>query len=331
MNEHSRPNPDPTLDETAFPAAGTLEDKARFLLGYAILAPSTQNTQPWRFALRGPTVDLYADPARWLHVADRDRRELHLSVGCALENLLIAAEHFGLGHWTELAPDRWQPDLLATVRLEAGGEPAPFRPPELFDAIARRATVRGAYRPDSVPDDLLARLRGCGHEDGIRLLLTGDPEARAWVESLVEGADERQLADPAWQEEVKWLRASGVLGESPSVFRCDARTFATAPVFGLLVTLEDDPASRVRTGQVFERLHLTATSLGLDLQPVSQLLELGAPREALADVLGIGAAYPQQPFRLGFGAASREGRAPRRPLEEVLLDPRSPLRDGSPA
>lgn len=322
MNEHSRPNPDPTPDETAFPADGTLEEKARFLLGYAVLAPSTQNTQPWRFGLRGPTVDVYADPKRWLHVADRDRRELHLSVGCALENLLVAAEHFRLGHWTELAPDRWQPDLLATVRLEAAGEPAPFRPPELFDAIARRATVRGAYRPETVSEDLLARLRGCCHEDGIRLLLTGDPEARAWVESLVDGADERQLADPDWQEEVKWLRASGVLGESPSAFRCDARTFATAPVFGLLVTLEDDPAARVRAGQAFERLHLTATALGLDLQPVSQLLELGAPREALADVLGIGAAYPQQPFRLGFGAAPREGRPPRRPVAEVLVEPR---------
>lgn len=307
-----------TIDESGFPAAGSLGDKARFLLRYAVLAPSTQNTQPWLFAVRGPTVEVYADPERWLPVADRARREMHLSVGCALENLLVAAEHFGLGHWTELAPDRWDPELLATVHLEAAGEPAPFRPQELFGAIARRSTARGPYREEPVPEDLLARLRSCCHEDGVRLLLTGDPEARAWVEMLIEGADERQLADPEWQREVEWLRASGVLDEGSPPFRCDARSFASAPIFGLLITLEDDPASRVRAGQLFERIHLTATSLGLDLQPVSQLLELAPPRDALGDVLGIGAAYPQQPFRLGFGTP-RERPAPRRPLEDVLI------------
>ena len=32
-----------------FPPTGTLLDKARFAVRYAILAPSSHNTQPWRF------------------------------------------------------------------------------------------------------------------------------------------------------------------------------------------------------------------------------------------------------------------------------------------
>jgi len=307
-----------TIDETRFPASGTMEEKARFLLQYAVLAPSSQNTQPWRFAVRGPTIEVYADPERWLQVADASRRELQISVGCALENLLIAAEHFQLGHRTELTPDRGDEHHVASVHLEPEGEPSPFRPADLFDAIARRTTTRDAYEARPVPEEALERLRACAPEEGIRLLLTGDPEAKAWVEQLIAATDERQTTDPRWQREVETLVASGDLGERVSAFRCDAESFASSPIFGVILSLEDDVASRVRTGQVFERLYLTTTALGLGLQPVSQLLQLGPPMDALGDVLGIGAAIPQQPFRLGFGA-SHPRSTPRRPVEEVLV------------
>ncbi|KAF5410530.1 MAG: hypothetical protein C5S47_06520 [Candidatus Methanogasteraceae archaeon] len=38
------------------------------------------------------------DTTRWLKVADSDQRELHVSIGCAPENLLIATGHFGYGY-----------------------------------------------------------------------------------------------------------------------------------------------------------------------------------------------------------------------------------------
>jgi hypothetical protein len=318
MKAHSPWN----VDARRFPAGGSMEDKARFLLQYAVLAPSSHNTQPWRFAVRGPTVHLYADPDRWLRVADPDRRELHISLGCALENLLIAAEHFGLEHSTELTPDRHDPDLLATVHLEApsgnGAEPSACRPAGLFEAITRRRTTRQVYREREIPDDALKRLRTVCREDGVRLLLIDDPEAKAWVEQLIAETDERQFDDPAWRAELGECLGEGAFGDrwpvaklskmvvtkfdlGESVARRDTEAFASAPIFGVIISLEDDPATRVRIGQVFERVYLTATALGLCLQPVSQILELGAPKDVLGDVLQIGAAIPQQPFRLGYG------------------------------
>jgi len=307
-----------TIDERRYPASGAMDDKALFLLRYAVLAPSNQNTQPWRFSVRGPTVDFFADPERHLPVADPDRRELHISVGCALENFLIAAEHFGLGHQVELQPDRHDPDLLARIHLEAAGEPSPERPSELFDAILERRTTRMAFENREVPADGLARFQACSRADGIRLLLIDDPEAKAWIGQVIVETDERQLADPAWQQEEERLRALGTIEESASAFRCDTEAFDSAPLFGVIVSLEDDPASRVRTGQVLERIYLTATAMGLSIQPVSQILELDAPRDVVADVLGLGAALPLQPFRLGFGDSHRRP-SPRRPIEEVLV------------
>jgi hypothetical protein len=45
--------------ETDFPIAGTSAEKLRFLLNYAVLAPSGHNSQPWLFIDRvGRTFDL---------------------------------------------------------------------------------------------------------------------------------------------------------------------------------------------------------------------------------------------------------------------------------
>jgi len=83
------------LSASQFPAHGSARERLGFLLRYAILAPSTHNTQPWRFTTGSDRLLVYRDRSRWLQVADPSQRELHLSVGCALENLLIAARAFG--------------------------------------------------------------------------------------------------------------------------------------------------------------------------------------------------------------------------------------------
>jgi nitroreductase len=42
--------------ESDFPEEDSLQDKLKFLLRYAILAPSGPNSQPWNFAIRDSTV-----------------------------------------------------------------------------------------------------------------------------------------------------------------------------------------------------------------------------------------------------------------------------------
>ena len=105
------------VSETEFPAAAALPERLRFLVRYAILAPSSHNTEPWLFRVPDDRIDVRLDFSRWLKVADDDQRELHISVGCALENLLVAAEHFGLAHTAVLLPDALALAILATVLL----------------------------------------------------------------------------------------------------------------------------------------------------------------------------------------------------------------------
>jgi hypothetical protein len=91
MSEQTQGDSPWALSARQFPVDGNARDRLLFLLRYAILAPSTHNTQPWRFTVAPERILVFRDRARWLQVADPSQRELHVSVGCALENLLIAA------------------------------------------------------------------------------------------------------------------------------------------------------------------------------------------------------------------------------------------------
>ena len=85
-----------------------------------MLAPSSHNTQPWKFRIESNRIDLFMDEERWLKVCDGDQRELHISLGCCLENLLVAADHFGLGHQVEYLPDSSEPLHAASVEFMDG-------------------------------------------------------------------------------------------------------------------------------------------------------------------------------------------------------------------
>ena len=68
------------------------------LVGWAILAASTHNVQPWRFIVRLPEniIDISLDKTGILPVSDKTGRQAYISIGCAAENLLLAAEYYGL-------------------------------------------------------------------------------------------------------------------------------------------------------------------------------------------------------------------------------------------
>src|SRR6185436_9708579 len=103
------------------------------LVDYARLAPSTRNTQPWSFAVRGDEIRVFVDRDRWLRVADPDQRELYLSAGCALENLLVAGAHHGYKASVSYVEDDRADGLAAVARFETGGKAEDRRVP-LFGA-----------------------------------------------------------------------------------------------------------------------------------------------------------------------------------------------------
>lgn len=334
MGRSSEPQSAWSIREESFPRHGDAAATLSFLLRYALLAPSSHNTQPWRFSLGDGRIGIHADRARWLQVADPGRRELYISLGCALENLLIAVEHFGYGHETEILPDGEGSDLAARVTLLPQGEPAPFRPPWLFGEITSRHTNHRRYEPRPIPADVRRGLEACCVEEGVRLFLTDDPEVKRRADEMVIRADAEQFSQEEFREELAYWIGQGVFGTpwllsklgalavsyldvGGRVARRDHDLLMGSPLLGVLTSERDDHESHLRVGQAFERLYLTATAQSIGLQPMSQAVQVPGIRAELRRLLPDGAGIPQQPFRLGYAVRERD-HTPRRPLEEVL-------------
>jgi hypothetical protein len=329
------------MDAGAHPTRGTDSLLAHFtrLVGYATLAPSTHNSQPWRFGIGQighDEIHVHADRGRWLKVADRDQRELLISVGCALENLLIAAEQAGLQAVTHYFPRPVEEDLVATVTLSPGGRISPHRQ-GLFDAIPRRHTNYRPFNGVPVESVVVQRLSELAVEDDVHVLFNDSLGARVAIESLVTKADAIQFSDPLFREELGFWIGQGVYG-SPwlmaklgqlavtllnlggSAARKDAEVLMSSPLVGLITTTQDTGRARVRAGQVYERLHLAATVLGLSLQPMNQAMQVAGLRHEVLGCFGATGEgrYPQVLFRLGYGQPETTA-TPRRAVDEVLL------------
>jgi nitroreductase len=74
------------------------------LIHYATLAPSGHNTQPWTFSVENNVIRIFPDFGRRLPVVDPDDHALYISLGCALENLIIAAKCNGLDGTVDYFP-----------------------------------------------------------------------------------------------------------------------------------------------------------------------------------------------------------------------------------
>mgnify|MGYP006275980415 FL=1 len=364
------------VSASAYPKEATLDKRARFLVRYAVLAPSSHNTQPWLFTVADDEIRLFADMSRWLSVADHDKRELYLSLGAALENLLVAADHFGLGYDVAYMPGS-DSSHAATVRLsessrssrspqssgslQSSGSPqssesrrlpesppstvesgkessADYRGARLFTAIPHRRTSRGRFRSKPIPTaDLDALDRHCVEAD-VSLQMVADPETLEAIADLTARANRRLYADYAYRRELgRWV-GRGAFGDSwPAAkvgklavtylnlgrrrARKDGRAIREGPVVAALRTDDDARRSQIRAGQVFERLSLLATALGVGSHPVSATLEVEGLRRELVDLLGRPDRPAQHLFRLGYPERRGErGASPRRPAETVLLD-----------
>jgi hypothetical protein len=338
---------DPALEpwrvtETDRPSNASPAQLARFLLRYAILAPSSHNTQPWRFRIGEQAVELFADPSRALPVVDPDNRELVISCGAALEAFCLAAEHFGQRCHVEVLPDRGDEDFLARIQLEPDGN---FTAADdaLFAAIPQRRTNRGQYAERDLPDDLVSRLVADVASAGAWLhTIQGDD--RGHVAEIVAHGDRIQMADKRFRRELAaWVHPNrsaehdGMRGygfgfgdlmsvAGPLVIRTfdlgkgqaakDRALAQGSPLLAVLGTDTDEPSQLLAAGRALLRILLRCCAAGVSTSYLNQPVEIVELRPKLARMIGRDGS-PQLLLRLGYATPVEP--EPRRPVDEVLI------------
>lgn len=331
----------PAPDPRAFPVWGGPAERLRFLLSYAVLAPSRHNAQPWWFEVHGDEVSIHADGARALPEADPDGRELVMACGAALANLRLAAAHFGHATSAEIIGTHRRDGLAARVRLEERRALSP-EDEELFQAIPRRRTNRLPLDGRDPPEGLVTRLLREARGEGAWLRSVEEHQRRAVAELVAEG-DRRQWASARFRAELAaWIHpsASGrrdgmpahAVGLSDAAARLqpllarvsnparaeaerDRRRALSSKALLVLSTAQDGLAEWMVAGVALQRILLRATAAGLTAAFFNQPIEQEALRGPLREAVGE-PGMPQLMLRLGYGPELRP--TPRRAVDEVL-------------
>jgi hypothetical protein len=328
------------LDE--FPITGTAAQKLRAAVQVAVRAPSSHNSQPWRFRLTDDVLELRADRSRALPVIDPDDRELIISCGAALFHVGVVLRHYDSMPRIERLPDAADPDLLARVHIGVAREQT-AEDEALFHAIAARRTFRRRFADRCLPEGLDSMLEVAARAEGAWLQVFRTKEARHAVADLVGEADRLLMSDQRFRRELAaWLRPNrgkrrdGLPGYAlglgtlraavgPMVVRMfdagrgqaarDRRLVAEAPMLVLLGTAHDTPYHWLVAGEAVAHVLLRAQVCDIAASFLNQPIEVPELRPRLQTLAGRDG-FPQLLLRLGYGRALRA--TPRRPVAEVV-------------
>lgn len=309
----------------------------------ATLAASSHNTQCWRFQLGDGSITVRPDLTRRCPAVDPDDHHLFVSLGCAAENLVLAAAASGFEADVAVGSDG-----TIAVSFSPG---APVRS-DLFEAIPRRQSARVEYDGRALSSGDLAALEtaAAGASETGRVdvaVLSGVELLESILELIVEG-NTAQIEDEAFVRELKqWIRFSeaealrkrdGLFTRTtgnPAVprwlgsalfdiaYRASAendkiaRQLRSSAGVAVFTGAEADRSHWVEVGRSCQRFALQATALDVRTAFLNQPIEVARLRPELARLLGLGGRRPDLVVRFGRGPAMP--RSLRRPVEAVLV------------
>ncbi|MGA2422189.1 MAG: hypothetical protein ABSG69_19105 [Candidatus Acidiferrum sp.] len=299
----------------------TGDDARLALVRAAILAASPHNTQPWLFRVADSFIELYIDTQRNVGALDPYLREEHIGMGCALENLMLAAPANGFVATAELLPGKLgaitrevKPQLLARVNLAPGRR----EENELYKSIPRRHTNRGPYDPHKpISADFLEALdRLPGDDANTKLFLFTAEAERKKIAEVSSAANKEIYSDPDVQRgSERWVRTkwssvqrdrdgltvdafglpviAGAVAKmmTPGMLRWAgahsekndySRLMLSAPLIGFIAVRDRYEREQcLRAGRIWQRAHLLATARGFAARPCNEAMEMVDHQRAL--------------------------------------------------
>ncbi|MDA1190710.1 MAG: hypothetical protein O3A46_03385 [Candidatus Poribacteria bacterium] len=200
------------------------DERLTHLCALAHLAPSSHNSQPWRFRLSVGRVDVYLDRRYVLPASDTRGKEAVVSIGCAVEHLMLAADFYGISPRLELVPTEGEDVLpikdgddsarfvrLATARVElsdneAATDAGAARLKPLIEAMLTRKIVRAEYdATGTVSPELVSALGGIAH-GGMTRVRAYSGSDRQTLSEMQSQADGFVINSRAFSEELgEWI------------------------------------------------------------------------------------------------------------------------------
>jgi hypothetical protein len=272
---------------------------------------------------------------------DPDDHHLFASLGCAAENLNLAAGAAGKGGEISFDP-LGEGTVVYTYGSGVGINS------DLFAAIPTRQSTRADYDGTPVSADNLRLLAQAAAVPGVDLVLITERAQIDLLRDMVLAGNSSQMADPAFIAELKtWMRFNprAALANGDGLFSaCSgnpvlpdwlgppmlamvfnakaenakyASQIASSVGIAVFVAASPDPEHWVLAGRACQRFALQATALGLKHAFLNQPVEQPDLRAGLAALVGMPGRRPDIVMRFGRGTALPF--SARRPVEAVMV------------
>lgn len=315
-----------------------------FLVECAVKSPSGHNTQPWKFENSANEIIIHPDFKRALPVVDAENYELYISLGCALENMLIGAKQKGYA-CTIKYPQKPEGNIhVEFIKDDKDGVARDI----LFDEIPKRQVTKSKYNDKNVPSDVLQQISSCFDFEGISLLVLDGKKNFEKIIPLIIEASNLQFGNKDFVNELVsccrfskseakktkdgiWSATMGMPGLGRFFGSMIMKNFITAKseakrltelldhTQGLVLFISNtyNEEAWIKTGRAFQRFGLLTTHLGLSHAHLNMPCEESKMREKLSDKLNLNGKHPLLLIRYGY--ADKMPYSFRRNTEDVIV------------
>ena len=265
------------------------------------------------------------------------------ALGCATENLVLAAKAFGFESQVSV-----QRTLSANTEIQIDLIPTESAKSIMFQAIPQRQCTRANYDGKQVPSDQLDVLNKIAQDQGVKARVFTDKNELETILEYVVAGNTAQMDDKAFIKELRdWIRfsRSAIVKHRDGLFTASSGNSTFPNWFGKMafniffktktendkyrehirssagviafITEENTEESWIKVGRCYQRFALQSTALGLRHAFINQAVEVPHVRAQFADYLGIGDQRTDLLVRFGYGPELP--RSLRRPVQQVII------------
>lgn len=314
-------------------------DKLLFLIKLASFAPSSHNTQPWLFRLGEKRIDILPNFKRRLLASDPKDRQLYLSIGAAIGNLLMASEAYGLK--MNLASGT----LSSSVSIIYDDLKSETIDSSTLIALINRHNNRFPFQYKPVPAEFYKKILDICGAKNIVATIVNDVETKKEIQKIVEDATEDAFSDKGFTNELsQWIKPSlkkyrdgmpgyniGIpfplsfvlpwmikhLNMSKSQRKMVTLQLEHATAYVVLSSDRDSKEGWLEIGETLERIVVEAENQGIKVGLLTAPIEIKNHYKRMQEILKI-PSRPQTFFRIGYTDKVPKP-SPRLDLKEILI------------
>lgn len=321
------------------------KEKLKFLLSFAVLAPSAHNSQPWSFLIENKSIIVLKNKERLLSYGDSVGRQTLISIGCALENITIASDFYNLK--TEIHY-LFNNDRIVELKINLLNSYQKDYKNHLIFSILKRCTNRGKFKNNLPQENFIGQIKSISNEKIKISFITDSEQAKKnSIADIVSNAQIDAMENVNFRNELSHYVKSNFTKEKigmpgftlgvpapislilsklimkKNMSRVSKRKDINVlkkytPIFILINSLGDSEEDWIESGRMLERIWLIAEKNKLSCSPLAAAIEIDNYRKKIQKLLDNNMT-PQVFLRMGY-PKKQANHSPRLKVKDVLID-----------